>query len=54
MKEVIPMNEKSRRVAIIIAAILGCAALIYLGGLLGQLFTNYNIWLSAGGMMGKA
>ena len=48
------MNEKSRRVAIIIAAILGCAALIYLGGLLGQLFTNYNIWLSAGGMMGKA
>lgn len=48
------MNEKSRRVAIIVAAILGCAALIYLGGLLGQLFTNYNIWLSAGGMMGKA
>ena len=48
------MNEKSRRVAIIIATILGCAALIYLGGLLGQLFTNYNIWLSAGGMMGKA
>ena len=48
------MNEKSRRVAIIIAAILGCAALIYLGGLLGQLFGNYNEWLAAGGMMGKA
>ena len=48
------MNEKSRRVAIIIAAILGCAALLYLGGLLGQLFGNYNEWLTAGGMMGKA
>ena len=48
------MNEKTRRVAIVVAAILGCAALLYLGGLLGQLFTNYNIWLSAGGMMGKA
>ena len=48
------MNEKSRRVAIVVAAILGCAALIYLGGLLGQLFGNYNEWLAAGGMMGKA
>ena len=48
------MNEKTRRVAIVVAAILGCAALLYLGGLLGQLFTNYNTWLSAGGMTGKA
>ena len=47
------MNEKTRRAAIVVAAILGCAALLYLGGLLGQLFTNYNTWLSAGGMMGK-
>ena len=45
------MNEKSRRVAIVVAAILGCVALLYLGGLLGQLFTNYNVWLSSGGMM---
>ena len=48
------MNEKTRRVAIVVAAILGCAALLYLGGLLGQLFTNYDTWLSAGGMTGKA
>ncbi|MBQ7767529.1 MAG: type IV secretory system conjugative DNA transfer family protein [Oscillospiraceae bacterium] len=48
------MNEKTRRVAIVVAVILGCAALLYLGGLLGQLFTNYNTWLSAGGMTGKA
>ena len=47
------MNEKTCRVAIVVAAILGCAALLYLSGLLGQLFTNYNAWLSAGGMMGK-
>ena len=47
------MNEKSRRVAIVVAAILGCVALLYLGGLLGQLFTNYNVWLSSGGMTGQ-
>ena len=54
MKDVIPMNEKTRRVAIVVAVILGLAALLYLGGLLGQLMSNYNVWLSAGGMMGKA
>ncbi len=48
------MNEKTRRVAIVVAVILGIAALLYLGGLLGQLMSNYNVWLSAGGMMGKA
>ena len=48
------MNEKTRRVAIVVAVILGLAALLYLGGLLGQLMSNYNVWLSAGGMMGKA
>ena len=47
------MNEKTRRVAIVVAVILGLAALLYLGGLLGQLMSNYNVWLSAGGMMGK-
>ena len=47
------MNEKTRRVAIVVAVILGLAALLYLGGLLGQLMSNYNVWLSEGGMMGK-
>ena len=46
------MNEKSRRIAIVIAVILGLAALFYLGGLLGQVFTNYDIWMEADGMMG--
>lgn len=48
------MNEKTRKIAIIIAVMLGIAALIYLGGLLGQVLSNYNVWLSSGGMMGQA
>ena len=44
-KAVMQMNEKQRKAAIIVASILGCGALFYLGGLLGQAFTNYTIWL---------
>ena len=45
-----PMNEKTRKIAIAIASILGCGAILYLGGLLGQVFTNYDIWMISGGM----
>ena len=48
------MNEKSRRAGIIIAAILGSFALLYLGGLFAQLMTNYQIWMDSGGMWGEA
>ena len=48
------MNEKGRKVAIGIAAALGLMALLYLSGLLGQLFTNYTIWMNSGGMWGEA
>ena len=41
-KAVMQMNEKQRKAAIIVASILGCGALFYLGGLLGQVFTNYT------------
>ena len=34
------MNDKNRKIAIIIAAILGCVGLFYLGGMLGQLLGN--------------
>ena len=44
------MNDKQRKAAIIVASILGCGALFYLGGLLGQAFTNYTIWMESGGM----
>ena len=46
------MNEKTRKIAIVAAVILGFAALLYLGGILGQVFTNYDIWMEADGMMG--
>ena len=48
------MNEKQRKVAIVIASILGCAALLYLGGLLSQVLTNYAQWMDSGGMWGQA
>ena len=46
--------DKKRTIAIIIAAILGLAALLYLGGIAGQLMSNYDIWMNAGGMTGQA
>lgn len=48
------MNEKSRKVAIIIAVILGAAALLYLGGMIGQFMANYCVWMDSGGMVGEA
>ena len=45
------MNEKYRRTAIILAASVSTVALLYIGGLLGQLMTNYNRWMDSGGMM---
>ena len=48
------MNEKARRAAIVVAVILGSLALFYLGGLAGQLLTNYQIWMDSGGMWGGA
>ena len=47
------MNEKQRKIAIIVASGLGCGALLYLGGLLGQVFTNYAVWMDSGGMWGQ-
>lgn len=49
------MKNKSVRIAgIILAVILGMAALFYLGGLVNQLTLGYQQWLSDGGMTGKA
>ena len=48
------MNDKTRKAGIIIAAILGSFALLYLGGLFAQLMTNYQIWMDSGGMWGGA
>lgn len=48
------MTDKKRTVAIVIAAILGCTALVYLGGMLSQLLNNYSIWLESDGLSGQA
>lgn len=48
------MKDKKRMAAIVIAAILGCAALLYLGGMLGQLFVNYAAWMQADGLGGQS
>lgn len=47
------MEGKKRKVAIMIAAISGCTALLYLGGAFSQLLTNYRIWLESGGLSGQ-
>lgn len=47
------MNEKQHKIAIVVASILGCGALLYLGGLLSQVFTYYSIWMDSGGMWGQ-
>ncbi len=38
-----------RRKAVVVAIVLSIAAVLYLGGLLAQLRTGYQTWLSAGG-----
>lgn len=48
------MKDKKRMAAIVIAAILGCAALLYLGGMLGQLLVNYAAWMQADGLGGQS
>ena len=47
------MNDKNRKIAII-AAILGCVGLFYLGGMLGQLLGNYAAWMDSGGVSGES
>ena len=45
------MNK--RRVAVIISIVLTVTALLYLGGVLGLLFTNYGVWLEKDGITGQ-
>lgn len=47
------MIKKTRVIGIAAAVLLGLAALLYLGGLLGQLLENYQTWQRAGGMAGQ-
>lgn len=45
--------ERKRTIAIIIALILALMVLFYLGGILGQLLSNYEDWLRDGGITGE-
>lgn len=47
------MIKKTRVIGIAAAVLLTLAALLYLGGLLGQLLENYSAWQRAGGMAGQ-
>lgn len=47
------MKDKKRAAAIAAAVILGCAAFLYLGGMLGQLLRNYTAWMQADGLAGE-
>lgn len=48
------MNDKKRTAAIVAAILLSLMGLLWLGGLVGQLMTNYQRWMDSGGMTGKA
>lgn len=48
------MKDKKRTAAIAAAVILGCAAFLYLGGMIGQLLANYTAWMEADGLAGEA
>jgi len=48
------LTDKKRTIGIIIAVILGLAAMLYIGGVSGQLLSNYSEWMEAGGLTGEA
>ena len=41
--------DKCKKAGIIISVILGLGGLLYLGGILGQVITNYQVWLGGSG-----
>ena len=48
------MKKAIRILGIVAAVLLGLAALLYFGGLIGQLLESYTAWEKAGGMAGQA
>ena len=47
------MKNKKKLAIIAAACLIGCAAVLYLSGMLGQLFSNYAEWTENGGMSGQ-
>jgi len=48
------IKQTQRRIAIIIAAILGLLVALYLGGLFAQISNHYQYWLSQDGLMNNS
>ena len=48
------MKKAIRILGIVAAVLLGLAAFLYFGGLIGQLLESYTAWEKAGGMAGQA
>lgn len=48
------MDDKRRVIGISLIVILGLAVMLYLSGLLGQLMSNYSVWLESGGISGDS
>ena len=48
------MKDKKRFVGIILAAVLGTFAVLYLGGMMSQVLSNYSVWMAGGGLTGQA
>ena len=47
------MKDKKRVIGIVLATILGLIALLYIGGLSSQVFSNYSTWMDSGGLTGQ-
>lgn len=45
--------DKKQKAAVVIAVILGLIALLYLGGISGQLLSNYADWMATDGLAGQ-
>ena len=48
------LKDKKRLIGIIMAMVLGSFAVLYLGGMMSQVLSNYSIWMSNGGLTGQA
>ena len=48
------LKDKKRLIGIILAAVLGTFAVLYLGGMMSQVLSNYSVWMNNGGITGQA
>lgn len=48
------LKNKSKIITIVLVSILGCIALLYFGGVISQLLTNYYDWIQSDGMAGNS